>query len=125
MKVRTHFKFVIEDRDRHGNVRVYLRLPGKPKVRLRVDPGSPEFVAAYRAALAGDLPKPTRTVTRAAPGTLRALCETYYASASFLSLAPRTRRVKRLILDKLIEQHGHRLAAEMTPKGLTRNKCFI
>ena len=42
-------KHVVEDIDRHGNVRRYVRVPGRPKVRLREQPGSPEFMAAYLA----------------------------------------------------------------------------
>ena len=48
------YKHVVEDRDRNGNIRCYLRLPGRPKVRLRVpyDPENPEpFEAELRRAL--------------------------------------------------------------------------
>ena len=45
------FRYVTKDRDRHGNVRLYFRRPGKPKIRLRGLPGSEEFLAAYKAAL--------------------------------------------------------------------------
>jgi hypothetical protein len=37
-------------------IRYYVRLPGKPKVRIRGEPGSEEFMAAYRAAIAGEMP---------------------------------------------------------------------
>jgi integrase/recombinase XerD len=33
MQVR--FKHLVEDRDRHGNVRVYVRVPGRRKVRIK------------------------------------------------------------------------------------------
>ena len=39
-----------EDRDRHGNVRIYYRPKGRPKVRLRGEPWTPGFMAAYEAA---------------------------------------------------------------------------
>jgi integrase len=124
LKVRsTRFKFLIEDRDRHGNVRVYLRLPGKPKVRLRADPETVEFLAEYQAAVAGELVTAApRKPSGPAPGTLHALCVTYYQSDSFLTLAPRTQRVRRLALDRLCaavgkdgKAHGTRLAADMGP----------
>jgi hypothetical protein len=44
-------KYVIEDVDRHGNVRVYLRRAGFPKVRLPGPLGSPVFWDAYRSAM--------------------------------------------------------------------------
>ena len=44
-------KYLIEDVDRHGNVRLYLRRHGR-KIRLHEPPGSQAFMAAYRAALA-------------------------------------------------------------------------
>jgi len=119
----TRFRFTIEDRDRHGNVRVYLRLPGKPKVRLRAEPGSVEFLAEYQAAIAGDLkPAQSRKPPRPAAGTLHALCVAYYESDLFLTMAPRTQRVRRLALDRLCaavgrdgRAHGTRLAADMGP----------
>ena len=43
-------KFLIEDTDRHGNVRVYFRRHGR-KTRIRETPGTEEFMVAYRAAL--------------------------------------------------------------------------
>lgn len=46
-----HLKWVVEDTDRHGNVRVYFRRNGK-KTRLLSTPGTPEFDAEYQQALA-------------------------------------------------------------------------
>ena len=48
---RRHYKFVVEDWDRHGNARVYPRQQGKPKIRLREEPATPEFDAEYRLAM--------------------------------------------------------------------------
>ena len=46
-------RFVTKDRDRHGNVRHYVRRPGVRKIRVHGEPGSEPFMAAYHAALAG------------------------------------------------------------------------
>jgi len=46
--------FVVEDVDRHGNVRRYFRRKGQPKIRLRGLPGSTEFMNAYQVALSGE-----------------------------------------------------------------------
>jgi hypothetical protein len=51
MKHTRLIKHVVEDTDRHGNVRIYFRRKGHPKVRLPGPVGSPEFEAAYAAAL--------------------------------------------------------------------------
>ena len=42
-------KYVLEDTDRHGNVRIYYRHDGR-KIRLRGPTGSVEFLTVYRAA---------------------------------------------------------------------------
>jgi hypothetical protein len=47
----------VEDRDRHGNLRVYYRAKGVKKVRLRAMPWTLEFMAAYEDAK-GAAPKP-------------------------------------------------------------------
>jgi hypothetical protein len=49
--VTVRFKYVVEDVDRHGNVRLYFRRKGQSKIRLSGIPGSDEFMAEYRAAI--------------------------------------------------------------------------
>jgi hypothetical protein len=41
------YRFLVEDIDRHGNVRVYFRRKGQPKIRLSEMPGTPAFDAEY------------------------------------------------------------------------------
>ena len=48
---RLRLKYVVEDVDRHGNVRIYFRRPGFKKFRLRGMPGSSEFQTAYSNAM--------------------------------------------------------------------------
>ena len=52
LSMRLSLKYICEDVDRHGNVRCYVRVPGKKKVRLRALPGTPEFMDEYQAAIA-------------------------------------------------------------------------
>jgi integrase/recombinase XerD len=52
------FKHLVEEVDRHGNPRIYVRIKGRPKVRIRAMPGTPEFMAAYQAAMAFPPPFP-------------------------------------------------------------------
>ena len=44
-------RFLVEDVDRHGNVRVYVRRHGR-KVRIREAPGTDEFMAAEQQSVA-------------------------------------------------------------------------
>lgn len=44
-------KYLFRDTDRHGNLRIYVRIKGR-KVRIRAPVGSEEFNEAYRAAIA-------------------------------------------------------------------------
>ena len=96
-------RFLVRDRDRHGNIRLYVRRKGVPKIRLKVGEDHPSFAQAYAAALRGETweppAKPTATgavaITKARPGSLRALCEVYYGSAEYRGLSNRTRYIRR------------------------------
>ena len=71
--VSIKLRYVVEDVDRHGNVRLYFRRRGKAKVRLHGLPGSDAFMAAYKEALAGQNEKPQRpsAVQKTARGSFR------------------------------------------------------
>jgi integrase len=95
------YRYVVQDRDRRGTIRTYLRLPGKPKVRLHEKLGTDEFDAEYRAALEAK-PKPKKaTVGVVVPGSIDDLCVAYYGSLEFRKkLDARSQRVRRNILDR-------------------------
>ena len=57
----------VEDRDRHGTIRIYYRSKSRPKVRLRGTPWTPEFMAEYDAAKGGDADRRVKPVTRRYP----------------------------------------------------------
>jgi integrase len=110
-------KYVIEDIDRHGNVRIYFRRRGHKKIRLPGLLGSSEFMEVYRLALIGALAtKPESNPTKAKSGSLKALCEAYYKTAEFRRLEDRTKRVRRNILDNLCRQHGEKPVDRMEPR---------
>lgn len=97
-------KGCVEDTDRHGNVRVYFRPKGRPKVRIQGIPWSEPFMEAYRAALEAKpaAPDPEKPAARPAAkeGTWRWLCERYFAAPEFTgTLDPRTRKVRRSLLE--------------------------
>ncbi|MDJ0630784.1 MAG: tyrosine-type recombinase/integrase [Rhodobacter sp.] len=102
MKFR--LKYVVEDTDRHGNVRLYYRRNGR-KIRLRGPAGSPEFLADYKAAAKGPRPEKAASgnVGRVVPRSVKWLCVEYYKSAMFKELAPRTQKVRRSILERFCQ----------------------
>jgi integrase len=102
-------RYVYEDVDRHGNVRVYFwRGKGHPKIRIRASVGSAEFAAAYEAAAASvDRPSailPYNRLEQPIAGTYRWLCVECIKSAEFRQLDPRTQRERRAILETTYEE---------------------
>ena len=98
--LKVGYRYVYEDVDRHGNVRLYVwRGKGHRKVRLKSRLNSPDFDSEYRAALAANTApssKASNDPTKLpVPDTYRHLCTAYMASAEFARLSPRTQRVRR------------------------------
>ena len=88
----------VEDRDRHGNIRVYYRAKNRPKVRLRGTPWTPDFMTDYEAATAKTAP-PIRS-KGIISGTWAWLCLRYFSeSTKYKQLDPRTQHVRRLVLE--------------------------
>jgi integrase len=97
--------------DRHGKPRHYFRRAGLKKIVLPGVPSSPEFMAAYQEALAG---QPVAIgATRVKPGSVRALSVSYYSSIAFASLSPRSQYVRRGFLDRFCQDHGDKSAATL------------
>jgi hypothetical protein len=95
--------------DRHGKPRWYFRRAGFKKVPLPGLPWSPEFMAAYERALAGQ-PAPVGA-ERTIPGTLRALTVSYFASPEFRTTKPSTQYTYRNVIDRLCAEHGDKRVA--------------
>ena len=101
-------------RDRHGKLRHYVRRQGFRSVPLPGRPGTPEFMAAYNAAIEG---KTARVTPRAAEGTIRQLVTDYLRSPDFLNLKATSQAQYRAILDKFTTKHGHRPVESMPRKN--------
>lgn len=75
-------KHLVEDMDRHGNVRIYFRRAGQRKIRIRSKPGTQEFLQEYRDAFSDKrkarLPVPYESRTPLAKTSLRWLCVQYF-----------------------------------------------
>jgi integrase len=119
MLVRIRFKHLVEDRDRHGNLRLYVRVPGRPKLRIRATFGTDEFMAAYNAALSDNVKAP-RQANDAKPGSFRHLCIRYYLTTGFKSLDVSTRNWQRRALDEIAQEHGAKPVAMMAPRHVRR-----
>jgi integrase len=112
-------EYCVEDRDRHGNIRIYFKKRGCRKIRLKGMPWTPDFMEQYEAAKRNAAPVKPKQDT-AAPGTLKWLLEAYYGSAEFKGLEPRTQRVRRGILDKVAEKAGHLPFARLEAKNIRK-----
>lgn len=113
MKFEANLRHITQDRDRHGNRRVYYRIEGYPMIRLRAEPGTPEFFAEYQraqeaTAMAGKKPAGGAAV---APTSLSWLVDQYYKSAWFKTLAVSTQKARRGILDNICD------STHQTPAG--------
>lgn len=113
--VSVQLKYVIEDKDRHGNIRVYVRVPGCPKVRLREMPGTAAFFLEYEAAIGRKPARPQPSST-----TFAGICQRYYASPVFKALDPSTQKWRARYLDQVCVKHGDDPAAMMQPRHVRR-----
>lgn len=82
-------KFVQGFVDHNGHARYYFRRTGFKRVPLSGLPWSPEFMAAYSAAMAGQPPK-IIIAPKVKQGSFAALAASYFASTTFRSLKPKT-----------------------------------
>jgi integrase len=123
------YKYLAEDVDRHANVRLYFRRPGHKKIRLLEQPGSAAFDSEYLRAFSAEpnqvsfnaVVAPSRALSgSAAPGTMRWLCQQYFASAAFQELHESTRRVRRRILDAICQRAGTFRFADMEPRNVAK-----
>ena len=87
--------FVYREKTRHGRWVFYFRRGKGRRVRLPDAFGTPEFEAAYRAALTGNA-TPQRT-ERTPPRTLKWLIERYMESAAWRQLSVATRKQRGCI----------------------------
>ena len=115
--------YVHEYRDRHGKVRIYLRMPGRVRVALPGPLYSPAFWTAYHAALEDNASASAIDCTgagaeRIKPGSVSALIAAYYASAAFTSLAPSTQIAYRNMIEPFRKEHGDKPVAGLKAKHI-------
>src|SRR5262245_2201878 len=101
--VSSKLPHIVEDVDRHGNVRIYFRRHGR-KVRIRERVGSEGFYRIY-AELLPDRPEPVAAIDEVAKSnTLRWLCVQFFGSPDFKRLDPRTQYTRRRIIELMLSE---------------------
>jgi hypothetical protein len=106
IKLRYVNAFANKDRA-DKRLRYFFRKRGQKAIPLPGVPGSEAFMEAYTTALAG-LPDAQIEIgaRRTGPGTVDALCTSYYKSGEWTGLAEDTRDARRRIIEKFRAQHG-------------------
>jgi hypothetical protein len=111
--------YLSRERNRHGNSVLYVRVGGK-RIRIRETYGTPEFDAAYQAALAqARQPKPTSEVTA---GSLQWLIDQYRDTAAWQQLSRATRRQRDNIFKQVITASGNASYARITKADIERGR---
>lgn len=103
-------------RDRHGRMRHYYRRPGCPTVKLPGEPGSPEFLEAYKLASEG-----AREIgaERNKAGSFSALIALYYKTGDFRNLADITKKTYRNDMERFRKKHGEMSVRAVERRHLT------
>ncbi len=105
---------------RHGKAVWYVhRRPG-PRIRIKAEFGTPEFDAAYQAAIDGERPKGRGKDARA--GSLKWLIERYRETPAWTSLSLATRRQRENILKQVIEAAGEKPFTAVTEAKITAGR---
>jgi enterobacteria phage integrase len=97
-----------------GHTYLSFRIGKGPRIRLPDDPTSPEFRAAYAAAMAGRTIDARPTLKKDARGTIGALITSCMKNGSFPSLQPTSKKGYRTRLETIRARHGHRSVSGMT-----------
>jgi integrase len=104
MPLAVTLRHVRKAKHRDGSVRYLLRIPGSRAITLAGEPGSPEFMASYTAALE----RAATPAQASAQGTLDALAVSYYQSVAFAGLRASTRAAYRRLVEELRAGYGTR-----------------
>lgn len=112
-------KYVQGFADRTGRPRWYLRRRGFKLVPLPGLPWSPEFMAAYEEAMAGQ-PREPIGASRTKLGTINALAVAYYQTAGFKALEPSTQYDYRNIIENFRKDHGDKRVAMLERRHISK-----
>jgi integrase len=111
--------------NRHGSVVWYVRVGSGPRIRINGVYGTPEFEAAYQAALDGERPG---AIPAAAKGSLAWLWMLYRQVDDWKGLSLATRKQRERIMHQVLATGGDQPLSKITAgaiqKGIDRRKPF-
>lgn len=119
------FPYLHRYTDNRGKARRYVRRRGR-KIALRADPGTPEFVAEYAAALAALAERrPAEPAAALKPGTIGALAALYYSSAEWRRRRASTKATYRGVLDPWIAANAEKRVATLERRHLLAQRAAM
>lgn len=103
-----------------GNKRYRFRKTGLPSVTLPGEPGEPDFIRAYEAALRGNSleQKVNRAHNKMKPYSMAMLIMRYKLSDEFSMLAQSTQKNYTRLLGKVLTDHGDKDVRTLKPKNV-------
>ena len=107
-------KYLVLDKDRHGNIRYYVKKSGQKKIRIRKTPESKEFFEEYSRAING-IEQGQLAPYRLCKNSLGYLCNLYLASEEFSGLSASTRSWRRRELLSICERYAEWPYSLMNP----------
>lgn len=108
------------DKDRHGNIRYYVRIRHGRKIRIKQPYMSPAFVEEYKAAVLQSPVVPPSTKKK--KGTLAWLVARWKEHSDWLAQAEATRSQRENILEHVLEKSGHRDYTDITKADIKQGK---
>src|ERR1019366_728004 len=117
MKIgRKRLPYLRIERTRHGRTVSYLRFGNGPRIWVKGDYGSAEFLANYRAAIAGG--QEPQSSPRAPGGSLAWLVARYQDSPAWARLSEATRSQRGNIYKRMCKTAGEMPYATITQKHI-------
>jgi site-specific recombinase XerD len=111
--------YLSHERNFRGTMVWYVRIGGK-RIRIRETYGTPEFDAAYQAALERVRKKPD--IERGAAGSLQWLIDQYRDTAAWQQLSKATQRQRDNIFKQVIAASGNASYARVTKADIERGR---
>lgn len=109
---RPRWPHLLREVSRHGTVRWVVRKGHGNRIPIEQEYGTPEFAAAYHAAIAGEI-KP-RVKPQVDEKSLRWLAEHWQASSAWGEKGPATRQKRAALLKRVLETSGDKRYKNVT-----------
>ncbi len=118
---RPRLTYLLKEISRHGLITWYFRRGKGPRIRIRGEYGSEEFLANYRAAVEGT-PTVRNDRTVESQGTIAWLIERYRDSAKWARLSPATRAQRDGFYREVCTKAGHVQASRVTHRKIEEGR---